>query len=112
VLDLIRPKEALLVSILEKARPCDLEGDELTIGFAEDVAFRRKLEDPAKKKVVADAIREIGGHPVTVRYEIREEDEELAAGAPQTISEEDLVARLRTEFDAEEIVPDDPEVKT
>jgi hypothetical protein len=47
-----------------------------------------------------------------VKFELRDlEPEDDAAAAPAPPSEDELVARFVTEFDAEEIVPDPDESK-
>jgi hypothetical protein len=50
---------------------------------------------------VEEAVRGMAGRPLKVAFELRELDPEEAAPP----SEDEIVARFVTEFDAEEIVP-------
>jgi hypothetical protein len=58
------------------------------------------------RATVDDALRGLAGSSLRVVFELRERDESSEAKPP---SEDELVARFKTEFDAEEIVPDDPQ---
>ena len=58
------------------------------------------------RATVDDALRGLAGSSLRVVFELRELEERSEAKPP---SEDELVARFKTEFDAEEIVPDDPQ---
>jgi DNA polymerase III subunit gamma/tau len=111
VVDAVKTKNGMLAAALAQAKPCELNGDQLQVAFATgDSFYKRKAEDAACRQLVNDALRALTGESFKLTYELRDEAPEEAT--PAAISEEDLVAKLRAEFDAEEIVPDDPEVTT
>jgi hypothetical protein len=67
------------------------------------------MADGREHRAAIDAaLRDLAGSPLRVVFELRDPSE-LANGEPETQppSEDELVARFKTEFDAEEIVPDD-----
>ena len=109
VIDTVKGTNQMLAAALEKARPCELGGDELVLGFdREDSFYRRKAEDQACRSIVSDAIRSLTGRRLTLAYDFRDADTP-AADAPATVSEDELIERFKSVFEAEEIVPDDPE---
>ena len=58
--------------------------------------------------MVAEAVRSLVGRSFRVSYELREAEEDCAPSVPQ-LSDEEVVERFKTEFEAEEIVPDETE---
>ncbi len=101
VLDTIRASNAMLGAVVDVARPVELEGDRLILAFGEDAVFlRQKAEERATRSALAEAVRVVTGHALTFSYELR-------AGAevpqPVALSDDELVARLKDEFDAEEL---------
>ncbi len=100
-LDTVRAANALLGAVVDDARPVELAGNRLVLAFGEDAAFlRKKAEERATRSALAEAVRAVTGHALTFSYELRE-----GQGAPQPppLSEDELVARLKDEFDAEEL---------
>jgi DNA polymerase III subunit gamma/tau len=107
VLDAVRADNGLLAACLAEAHPVEVRGSEVVVAFAEHDTFNRKMADGREHRAaVDDALRDLAGSSLRVVYELREIDE---VSAPQPPSEDELVARFKTEFDAEEIVPDDPQ---
>jgi DNA polymerase III subunit gamma/tau len=103
VAEAVRERNAMVGALLADARPTDLEGSRLTVCFPGDAAFSKKKAE-ANRELVGDAIRGLTGRELTVVYELGGEP----AGADASVlSEEDLVARLREEFAAEEVFEDD-----
>ncbi len=108
VLDLVRGENALLAAVIADAQPVELAGEELTVAFAPSAAFlKKKAEDAANRTAVAEALRQVTGRRLRPSYELRELLEE-EGGAVVTLSEEELVARFMSEFDAEELPDDAP----
>ena len=71
------------------------------LAFGEDAAFlRKKAEERATRSALTEAVRAVTGHALTFSYELREGE---GAPAPLPLSEDELVARLKDEFDAEEL---------
>jgi DNA polymerase-3 subunit gamma/tau len=99
VLDTVRASNAMLGAVVDVALPVELAGDRLVLAFGEDAAFqRKKAEERATRSALGEAVRAVTGHALTFAYELREGD----PSPPQQLSEDELVARLKDEFDAEE----------
>jgi DNA polymerase III subunit gamma/tau len=107
VLDAVRADNGLLAACLAEAHPVEVRGREVVVAFAEHDTFNRKMADGREHRAtVDDALRGLAGSSLRVVFELRELEERSEAQPP---SEDELVARFKTEFDAEEIVPDDPQ---
>ena len=101
VLDTVRAGNAMLGAVVDDARPVELAGNRLVLAFGEDAAFlRKKAEERATRSALTEAVRAVTGHALIFSYELREGE-----GTPQPLplSEDELVARLKDEFDAEEL---------
>jgi DNA polymerase-3 subunit gamma/tau len=107
VLDTVRASNAMLGAVVDVASPVELAGDRLVLAFGEDAAFqRRKAEERTTRSALAEAVRVVTGHALTFSYEVREGH---ARPEPVPLSEDELVARLKDEFDAEELAEIDEE---
>ena len=98
----------LLGQILSSARPVAVDAEEGTVevGFPASAAFnKRKAEAKEARERVADAVRTIVGERLRPVYVLLE-DEEAAAPVEGGLSEDELIELMRTEFDAEEYVPE------
>jgi DNA polymerase-3 subunit gamma/tau len=103
VLDSLRADKGALAASLSEARPVDVRGSQVVVAFGED--FHRRMADgPEHRAAVEQALRDLAGHSLRVAYELRDLGDDAEAQPP---SEDELVARFKAEFDAEEIVPDD-----
>jgi DNA polymerase III subunit gamma/tau len=90
-----------LAAILQEARPTALADQDLTIAWPESAAFsKRQAEDPEKRERIAQSIRAVTGASLRLAYELGGEHEP----AP-TLTEDELVARLKQEFGAVEETP-------
>ena len=109
VLETVRGQNAMLAALLEGANPVEVAAGELRLAFAESAAFlKRKAEGIPNRETLSQAVQAVTGSTLKLVYELRTdaETEEVAAEA---LSDEDLVARVMAEFDAEELPPDEPE---
>jgi DNA polymerase-3 subunit gamma/tau len=109
VLETVRGQNAMLAALLEGANPVEVAAGELRLAFAESAAFlKRKAEGIPNRETLNQAVQTVTGTPLKLVYELRAdaETEEVAAEA---LSDEDLVARVMAEFDAEELPPDESE---
>ena len=107
VLDTVRAANAMLGAVVDDARPVELAGDRLVLAFGEDAAFlRKKAEERATRSALTEAVRAVTGHALTFAYELREGE---GPSQPLPLSEDELVARLKDEFDAEELGETDQE---
>jgi hypothetical protein len=110
VVDLVRAQNALLGALIEEAEPVALEGEELTVAFAASAPFlKKKAEDPLNRAAVTEALVSLtGGGRWRLSYELRGASQSPDASPLQVRSEEEWVARLVEEFDAEELPRDAP----
>jgi hypothetical protein len=79
----------------------------LVLAFAEAHDFsRRQAEETANRAILAHAVHSVTGSVAKLAYELHD-GEAAAAAAPPALSDDELVARVVAEFDAEELPPDD-----
>ena len=93
----------LLAAALRKARPVAIDSHALVVAFPSDDSFNRRMaaENGEHRRAVAAALEALTGVVLRVEYELRDlADDEVAV----ELSEDELVARIVQEFDAEEIV--------
>jgi DNA polymerase III subunit gamma/tau len=103
VTEAIRERNAMVGALLADARPTALEGERLTVCFPGDAAFSKKKAE-ANRELLGEALRGLTGRELSVVYELGGEP---AATDAAVLSEEDLIARLREEFEAEEVFEDE-----
>jgi DNA polymerase III subunit gamma/tau len=105
VLESVRADHALLGAVFDEAHPTRVDEEELALAFASSAAFlKRKAEDPANRAMLLDTLRRLTGRRYRVSFELSEEGQEESNGAPPT--EEEIMARLVSELDAEELPED------
>jgi DNA polymerase-3 subunit gamma/tau len=113
VIDAVRSENAMLAAALGEARPVEATATEAVLAFPPSAAFfKRKAEGDECRRLVTQALRELGGVPLKPVYELREVvvEEPAATGeAPIAMSDEELVSRFVAEFDAEELIEEDDE---
>jgi DNA polymerase III subunit gamma/tau len=109
VVDMVRQSNAMLAALLADARPVALVGRDLTIAFPAGAAFlKRKAEQDDHRRVTAEALRQLSGAALVLRYELRDESVAPPQDGGPGLSGEELVRRFMEEFDAEEVL-DDPD---
>ena len=111
VLESIGAENRLLAASLADAHPASLADSELTLAWGQSAAFsKRKAEAAANRELIAQAIRAVTGYSLRLAYTLRTDVEQTADGKPADpeFTEEELIARLVSEFDAEELPPDPP----
>ncbi|MFN8215053.1 MAG: DNA polymerase III subunit gamma/tau [Solirubrobacterales bacterium] len=94
--------------ILEGTRPVAADADGVTIGFPADMTFnKRKAESADRREVIATALHAVTGHLTGLRFEFLDGEEagplDAGAAADAGIDEQELLERLKSEFDAEEV---------
>ena len=100
-----------LAATFEGARPVEFGEEGLKIGFPADKTFnKRKAESPERREAVAAAFEAVAGKALKPSYVLLDGEEEPAAqpdGEPaakgEGFDEEELLERLKSEFDAEEV---------
>jgi DNA polymerase-3 subunit gamma/tau len=107
VLDKLGETSPALAATFEGARPVgvDREDSTLTVGFPPAATFnKRKAEDAEKRDQVAAALETVTGERLRPVYVLLDgETAPAAAPAEEKVDEEELVERLKSEFDAEEV---------
>jgi DNA polymerase-3 subunit gamma/tau len=101
----------LLSAVYEAARPLAVDPEEavLKVGFPASAAFnKRKAEAQGNRERFAEAVRAIVGERLRPVYVLLDEESRSAADGGVELTDEELIERIKTTFDAEEIV-DDPE---
>jgi DNA polymerase-3 subunit gamma/tau len=107
VVDAVRENNAMLAALLADARPVAVGEGALQIAFPAGADFlKRKAEQDEHRRVTADALRALTGHPIMLSYQLSDEEPPEQAGVP-VLSGEELVRRFLDEFDAEELLDDD-----
>ncbi|HWV86682.1 MAG TPA: DNA polymerase III subunit gamma/tau [Capillimicrobium sp.] len=106
VLDAVRAENGMLAACLGSAQPVAVADGVVTIAFPRSEAFAyRKADDAEKRELVAEALRSVTGHQLRPGYELHDELPTIEEAPP--LSEDELIARFKDAFDAEELTPDD-----
>jgi DNA polymerase-3 subunit gamma/tau len=109
VLETVRGQNAMLAALLEGANPVEVAAGELRLAFADSAAFlKRKAEGMPNRETLNQAVQTVTGRTLKLVYELRA-DEETEKVTAEALSDEELVARVMEEFDAEELPPDETE---
>jgi DNA polymerase-3 subunit gamma/tau len=107
VLESLEADSPMLAAMLREAQPAELAEENLTLAWPESAAFsKRQVEEPAKRELIAKAIRAVTGASLRLAHELRADHEVAAA---ESLTDEELVARFKAEFDAEELPPETEE---
>jgi len=96
----------LKAGVFEHAHPSRLAGEELVISFPQSKQLMKRMADGREYcEALGEAVRAVTGTGVLVRCELTDEDpvDDDVSAVPRTMSEEELIERLKAEFDAEEI---------
>ena len=100
----IQDSSPMLHAAVENARPSALDDGELTLTWAESVAFyKRKAEDPACREQIATAIRSVTGSSLRLAYALADDDALPDRDEAPPLSEDELIDTFMREFDAEEL---------
>jgi DNA polymerase-3 subunit gamma/tau len=104
-LDAVRAENAMVAALLGEARASALAGNQLTVSFPEDAEFSRKKAE-ANRERLQTALRGLTGHSLAVTFDLGAPPPGDGEQAPP-MSEEELLDRLKAEFQAEEVFDDD-----
>ena len=99
----VRESNEMVAAVLLEARPSALEGERLTVVFAEGAAFMRKKAE-ANGELLRGAVRGLTGQSLSLGFELGG-----PVAAPAVLSEEELIERLKANLAAEEVFDDDEE---
>jgi DNA polymerase-3 subunit gamma/tau len=113
IMDQLAKTAPALAAFFEQARPVGFDdaGSVVEIAFPAGATFnKRKAEAPDQRERVAEALKAVTGETLTPTYVILEAEEPAPAPAPEApapkddeLDEEELLERLKSEFDAEEV---------
>ncbi|HET7574505.1 MAG TPA: DNA polymerase III subunit gamma/tau [Solirubrobacterales bacterium] len=106
VLQKLAEKAPALAATFEGAQPVECGEDGLTIGFPPANGFnKRKAESPERREAVAAAFESVAGRSLRPKYVLLDGEAPPDTPAPgsEEIDEEELLERLKSEFDAEEV---------
>ncbi|HEX4668609.1 MAG TPA: DNA polymerase III subunit gamma/tau [Solirubrobacterales bacterium] len=109
VLDQLAKTAPALAAFFEEARPVGFEADVVEISFPAAATFnKRKAEVPEQRERVAEALLAVTGQNLKPAYVLLDGESEAPAQAPapekdEGLDEEELLQRLKSEFDAEEV---------
>jgi DNA polymerase III subunit gamma/tau len=110
VLEAVKKRQIGLFAILSEGRPENLDGDTLVVKFPAGYRFQAEMmgrgENP---QVISDALREIAGKPfkVVARVAVQEPAEPEPGEEDVRIPRDELLLRLKQEFDAT-VIDDGP----
>ena len=97
----VRESNEMVAAVLLEARPSSLEGEKLTVAFADGAAFMRKKAE-ANGELLRGAVRGLTGQSLALGFELGR-----PVAAPAVLSEEELIERLKANLAAEEVFDDD-----
>jgi DNA polymerase-3 subunit gamma/tau len=109
VMDQLSTTAPALAAFFEDARPVGFEADVVEISFPAAATFnKRKAETPENRERVAEALQAVTGQGLKPSYVLLDGESAAPEGAPAApagdgVDEEELLARLKSEFDAEEV---------
>jgi DNA polymerase III subunit gamma/tau len=107
VVEMIRGVNAMLAALLADARPTALQGGQLVVGLPAGQAFlKKKAEQEDHRRQAIDALRNVTGASLTLRYELvaTEAGAELSAElAVPPMSDDEIVQHFMEQLDAKEI---------
>ncbi|HEV7614803.1 MAG TPA: DNA polymerase III subunit gamma/tau, partial [Solirubrobacterales bacterium] len=112
VLDQLATAAPALAAFFEDARPVGLEGDTVEVSFPAAATFnKRKAETPENRERVAESLATVTGQSLKPTYVLLDGESEapVEARAPapeakdEALDEQELLERLKSEFDAEEV---------
>jgi DNA polymerase-3 subunit gamma/tau len=97
-----------LAATFEGARPVSLGDEGLIVGFPPENSFnKKKAESADRREAVAAAFEAVLGQSLKPSYVLLEEDEapppDTPAPGSDEVDEQELLERLKSEFDAEEV---------
>jgi hypothetical protein len=105
VLERVRESDGgeMMAALLADARPLALEDDVLVLSYPASASFsKRKIEDRANGERLSQALKLVSGRPLAARFEIHDPESDAPAEPAVRLTEDELFARFKSEFDAEE----------
>jgi DNA polymerase III subunit gamma/tau len=103
ILDHVRQSgEEVLAAVFEAARPIEIDGSTLKIGFPASAQFnKRKAESKANQARLAEAVEKVTGAQLRPAYVVL--DAQDASEPGDALGEEEVFEHLKASFEAEEV---------
>jgi DNA polymerase-3 subunit gamma/tau len=102
VLEAVEERSIPVASMLREAHPVALADDRLTVEFAGEADFHRKLAEDAKNSaIIRDALYDVTGRKLSLEFTLGERSG--AEDEPEAHDEKDFVALFKETFDAREV---------
>lgn len=95
----------MVASYFDGTSPVDLSDSKLTVGFAADSAFnRRNAERKECREAIGRALTEVTGESFQIDYSSLGPEQPATDPESETLGEDDFIARVKSEFNAEEVI--------
>lgn len=95
----------MVASYFDGTSPVDLSDSKLTVGFAADSAFnRRNAERKECREAIGRALTEVTGENFQIDYSSLGPEQPATDPESETLGEDDFIARVKSEFNAEEVI--------
>jgi len=110
VVQSLQEEHPMIAALLQDARPAACDGRSVTLTWSESQSFfKRKVDDAVNRERVITAIHSVTGSSLRLTCELCTDDEmQVQQVAEPAVSEDELIARLVSEFDAQELPPQPP----
>jgi DNA polymerase-3 subunit gamma/tau len=104
VIEQIAQSGAMVLStVFTGARPVEVQGSSFAIGFPPGATFnKKKAEERSNRERLTEAVRAVTGHRLTPLYQLLEGADAGAESGEPELSEEELIDRIKSEFNATE----------
>jgi hypothetical protein len=114
VVEMVKSANGMLGGMIAAAKPLAVNATELVLAFPPEAEFqRRKCEQDEHRRATQEALRNVTGVTLAIRYELAgETPEDAVPEEPEPLkpmTEDELVGRLVDEFGAKEISDQDQE---
>ncbi|HMT05856.1 MAG: DNA polymerase III subunit gamma/tau [Solirubrobacterales bacterium] len=95
----------MVASYFDGTRPVGLDESKLTVGFPADAGFnRRNAERTECRQQMADAVQSVTGDRYAIEYTSLESGVPAPEPESEVMDEQDFVARVKSDFNAEEVI--------
>jgi DNA polymerase III subunit gamma/tau len=104
VLPAVEERSIPASTVLGEARPVRLVGDTLTLEFSPAASFhRQKAEEAKNASLLREALYEVTGRRLSIEFVSGEQAPVAAKEAEHPVTEEEIVALMKSTFDAREV---------
>jgi DNA polymerase-3 subunit gamma/tau len=105
VLDSLAASDGMIASYFDGTAPVGLDGSKLTVGFPAEAAFNRRNADRSEcRQNLIAALTTVTGDRFQIEYGSLEGGQQATDPEAEVMDEEDFVARVKSEFNAEEVI--------